>query len=146
MEEKKKFTLDDVPGGYAMCTRNDCEVCNHCLRHLAFQEVGKDLWKIDHVNPLRVEPSAKCEYYLSDELVTYSKGFKKMQQSMVPSQYQEFMYRLIGKFGRTGYFERRRGERLCSPADIEAVKEVLRDIGLPELEFDGYQKQYNFCD
>ena len=43
MEEKKKFTLDDVPGGYAMCTRNDCEVCNHCLRHLAFQKVGKDL-------------------------------------------------------------------------------------------------------
>ena len=49
MEEKKKFTLDDVPGGYAMCTRNDCEVCNHCLRHLAFQKVGKGLWKIDHV-------------------------------------------------------------------------------------------------
>ena len=90
MEEKKKFTLDDVPGGYAMCTRNDCEVCNHCLRHLAFQKVGKGLWKIDHVNPLRVEPSAKCEYYRSDEPATYAKGFKKMQQSMLPSQYQEF--------------------------------------------------------
>ena len=89
MEEKKKFTLDDVPGGYAMCTRNDCEVCNHCLRHLAFQKVGKDRWKIDHVNPLRVEPSAKCEYYRSDEPATYAKGFKKMQQSMLPSQYQE---------------------------------------------------------
>ena len=73
-------------------------------------------------------------------------GFKKMQQSMLPSQYQEFMYRLIGKFGRTSYFERRRGERLCSPADIEVVKKVLSDIGLPELEFDGYQKQLNFWD
>ena len=43
MDTKKKITMDDVPGYYAMCTRNDCEVCNHCLRYLAFEAVGKDL-------------------------------------------------------------------------------------------------------
>ena len=146
MENKKKMTLNDVPGGYGMCTRDDCPVCNHCLRHMAFQEVEKDLRFVYHVNPLRVEPSEKCEYFRSDELATYARGFTKMQQEMIPRQYQTFSVRLIGKFGRTGYFERRRGERLCTPSEIAAIRNVLREIGLPELEFDGYLKQYNWTD
>ena len=113
MEELKKITLNDVPGGYAMCSRDDCAVCNHCLRHIAFQEVGKDLKMLFQVNPLRVVLSDKCEYFRTDEPATYALGFKNMQQSMTPPQYQTFSCRLIGKFGRTDYFERRRGERLC---------------------------------
>ena len=146
MDTKKKITMDDVPGNYAMCTRNDCEVCNHCLRYLAFEAVGKDLWRVCMANPLRVVPTAECEYFRTDELATYAKGFKKMQQEMLPRQYGEFSIKLIGKFGRTGYYERRRGERLCSPADIEIVRSVLREIGLPDLEFDSYLKQTNWCD
>jgi hypothetical protein len=69
-----------------------------------------------------------------------------MKQKMLPGQYDEFMVRLIGRFGRTGYYERRRGERLCSPSEIEAVRKVLQEIGLPDLEFDGYEKLYNWCD
>ena len=97
-------------------------------------------------NPLRVVPTAECEYFRTDELATYAKGFKKMQQEMLPRQYGEFSIKLIGKFGRTGYYERRRGERLCSPADIEIVRNVLQGLGLPDLEFDSYLKQTNWCD
>lgn len=69
-----------------------------------------------------------------------------MKQEMLPRQYDEFSCRLISKFGRTGYYERRRGERLCSPSDIQKIRAVLRELKLPELEFDGYVKQYNWCD
>ena len=147
METKKKFTLDDVPYGFAMCTRDDCQVCDHCLRHMAYRDVVTEKqWVISHVNPLRVVPNGECEYFRSDEPATYAKGFTKMQRNMLPGQYDEFMCRLIGKFGRTGYYERRRGERLCSPKDIEKIRSVLQEIGLPNLEFDGYLKQHNFCD
>ena len=146
MEEKKIFTPEDVPGGFTMCTRNDCEVCDHCLRHMAFEAVGRDRWSISHVNPLKVVPTAECSYLRNDELVTYARGFKKMQQSMIPTQYETFSCRLIGKFGRTGYYERRRGQRLCSPSDIETVRAALKEIGLPNLEFDGYVKQLNWYD
>ena len=61
MEKLKKITLNDVPGGYAMCSRGDCAARNHCLRHIAFREVGKDLKMLYQVNPLRVVPSDKCE-------------------------------------------------------------------------------------
>ncbi len=147
MNNKKKFTMKDVPGGYGLCTRNDCVVCNHCLRHIAYNDVVTDeLWVINHVNPLRVKPTAECDYFRTDELATYAKGFVKMKQEMLPRQYDEFMCRLIGKFGRTGYYERRRGERLCTPSEIKAIRTVLQELKLPDLEFDGYVKQFNWCD
>ena len=127
MEVKKKFTLEDVPSGFALCMRNDCKLCDHCLRQMAYKDVvTEDLWAICLVNPLRVKPSETCEYFRTDELATYAKGFVKMKQEMLPRQYDEFMVRLIGRFGRTGYYERRRGERLCSPKEIEFIRNVLR--------------------
>ena len=147
MDNKKKFTMKDVPGGYGLCTRNDCAVCNHCLRHIAYNDVvTKELWVINHVNPLRVVPNAQCPFFRTDELATYGKGFVKMKQEMLPRQYDEFSCRLKGKFGRTGYYERRRGERLCSPSDIRKIRAVLQELKLPELEFDGYVKKLNWCD
>jgi len=139
--------MKDVPGGYGLCTRNDCAVCNHCLRHIAYNDVvTKELWVINHVNPLRIVPNAQCPFFRSDELATYAKGFVKMKQEMLPRQYDEFKCRLTGMFGRTGYYERRRGERLCSPSDIRKIRDVLQELKLPELEFDGYVKQLNWCD
>ena len=98
------------------------------------------------VNPLLVAASEQCEFFRTDELATYAKGFVRMKAEMLPRQYDEFMVRLIGRFGRTGYYERRRGERLCSPAEIETIRAVLHEISLPNLEFDSYEKQYNWCD
>ena len=147
MDNKKKNTMKDVPGGYGLCTQNDCAVCNHCLRHIAYNDVvTEELWVINHVNPLRIVPNAQCPFFRSDELATYAKGFVKMKQEMLPRQYDEFKCRLTGKFGRTGYYERRRGERLCSPSDIRKIRTVLQELKLPELEFDGYVKQLNWCD
>jgi hypothetical protein len=108
--------------------------------------VTKELWVINHVNPLRVVPNAQCPYFRTDELATYGKGFVKMKQEMLPRQYDEFSCRLISKFGRTGYYERRRGERLCSPSEMKVVRAVLHDLGLPNLEFDSYVKKLNWCD
>ena len=146
MENRKKFTSEDVPGGFTMCSRSDCEVCNHCLRQMAFEDVGKERWSVNLANPLKVVPTAECEYFRTDELATYAKGFKNMQKSMIPAQYDSFMVKLIGKFGRTGYYERRRGQRLCSPSEIKFVRSVLQELKLPELEFDRYVQQTNWYD
>ena len=145
MEDKKIFKSDDIPYRYPMCNRNDCGLCKHCLRYRAYDEVGKSEKFIYIVNPLLIEP-ANCEYFRTDEPATYALGFTKMQQEMLPRQYNEFSARLRGRFGRTGFFDRRRGNRFCSPAEIETIKSVLKDLGLPELEFDSYLKKINWCD
>ena len=146
MEVKKKFTLEDVPSGFALCMRNDCKVCEHCLRHMAYNDVGKDEKKLMIVNPLLVVPNEQCEHFRTDEPATYARGFVKMKQEMLPRQYDEFSVRLIGKFGRTGYYERRRGERLCKPSEIEFIRKVLQEMKFPNLEFDGYEEHLNWYD
>ena len=146
MEIKKKFTLEDVPSGFALCMRNDCKLCEHCLRNMAYNVLTEKPWAICLVNPLRVKPSETCEYFRTDEPATYARGFVKMKQKMLPGQYDEFMVRLIGKFGRTGYYERRRGERLCKPSEIEFIRKALQEMKLPDLEFDAYEKHLNWYD
>ena len=146
METKKKYTLEDLPSGFALCMLNDCKVCEHCLRHIAYNDVGKDLKRLTIVNPLLVAASEQCEFFRTDELATYAKGFVRMKDEMLPRQYDEFMCRLIGRFGRTGYYERRRGERLCSPKEIEFIRKVLQEMKLPNFEFDAYEKHLNWYD
>lgn len=65
---------------------------------------------------------------------------------MLPGQYDTFRYRLMGKFGRNPYFERRKGARLCSPSEIEVVEAALKEIGLEHLKFDAYEKHLNWAD
>ena len=116
----------------------------HCLRQKARQMLGKSDKIVKVVNPLLTQPSEQCEFYRSDEPQVFARGFAAMQEEMLPRQYKVFMMRLQDHFGRTGYFERRRGERLCSPADIVVIEKVLASHGLSYLGFDAYERHINW--
>ena len=135
-----------VPSYYMHCLQTACPMASNCLRQLAAQAMPEDTVSIRIVNPLLTEQTDKCQFYRSAEPQTYARGFVNMKEHMLPRQYNEFMYRLIGKFGRTGYFERRRGERLCSPEEIKTIKTVLHDLELPQLKFDAFEEHVNWCD
>ena len=121
-------------------------MAEHCLRQMAMQALPKEAIGVLILNPQITESSEKCKFYRSDEPQVYGRGFKNMQKQMLPGQYDTFRYRLIGKFGRNPYFERRKGARLCSPSEVEVVKEVLQELGLEHLDFDGYVKRLNWTD
>lgn len=141
-----KISFKEVPDGYTVCIKSDCPLANNCLRQLAMQVLTKQNKIVRIVNPLLTQPSEQCEFYCSDEPQVYSRGFAAMKEEMLPRQYKVFMSRLQSKFGRTGYFERRRGDRLCSPKDIKAIEAVLKDLGLQHLGFDAYEQRYNWND
>lgn len=141
-----KINFEEVPDWYPLCIKSDCPMADHCLHALAMRVLTDRYNFVRIVNPLLAKSSDKCEFYRTDELQTYARGFKNMQAEMLPRQYSTFMCRLVGKFGRTGYFERRRGERLCSPKDIKAINAVLEELGLHDLAFDHYYKRYNWDD
>lgn len=141
-----KISFKEVPDGYTVCIKSDCPLANNCLRQLAMQVLTKQNKIVRIANPLLTQPSEQCEFYRSDEPQVYARGFAAMKEEMLPRQYKVFMSRLQSKFGRTGYFERRRGERLCSPKDIKAVEAVLKDLGLQHLGFDAYEQRYNWND
>lgn len=141
-----KISFKEVPDGYTVCIKSDCPLANNCLRQLAMQVLTKQNRIVRIVNPLLTQPSEQCEFYRSDEPQLYARGFAAMKEEMLPRQYKVFMSRLQSKFGRTGYFERRRGDRLCSPKDIKAIEAVLKDLGLQHLGFDAYEQRYNWDD
>ena len=140
----KKMTFDLMPDGYPFCIVEDCPVGKHCLRWKARQMLGRSDKIVKVVNPLLTQPSEQCEFYRSDEPQVFARGFAAMKEEMLPRQYKVFMHRLQDYFGRTGYFERRRGDRLCSPKDIKAIEAVLKDLGLSHLGFDAYEQHYNW--
>ena len=139
-----KPTFDLVPDGYPFCIVTDCPVGEHCLRQKARQMLGKTDKIVKVVNPRMTQPSEQCEFYRSDEPQVFARGFAQMQEEMLPRQHKVFMSRLQKCFGRTGYFERRRGDRICSPQDINVIQEVLQELGLQHLGFDAYERHYNW--
>lgn len=141
-----KISFKEVPDGYTVCIKSDCPLANNCLRQLAMQVLTTENKIVRIVNPLLALPSEQCEFYRSDTPQVYARGFAAMKEEMLPRQYKVFMNRLQSAFGRTGYFERRRGVRLCSPKDIKTVEAVLKDLGLQHLGFDAYEQQYNWDD
>ena len=141
-----KISYKEVPDYYAVCIKSDCSLADNCLRQLAMQVLTKQYKFVRIANPLLTQPSEQCEFYRSDEPQIFARGFEQMQDEMLPRQYKVFMSRLKGKFGRTGYFDRRRGTKLCSPDDINFIESVLKDLGLPDLGFDAYEQLYNWDD
>ena len=139
-----KNSFDLVPEGYPFCVVTDCPVGEHCLRWKARQMLGKSDKIVKVVNPLRTQLSEQCEYYRSDVPQVFARGFAAMKEEMLPRQYKVFMSRLQDYFGRTGYFERRRGDRLCSPKDIGEIQKVLQDLGLQHLGFDAYERHFDW--
>lgn len=136
----------EVPDNYTLCVKADCPMADHCLRQLAMQVLTSRNKILKIANPLLTQPSEQCEFYRSDEPQVFARGFEAMKEEMLPRQYKVFMNHLKAKFGRTGYFERKRGDRLCSPDDIKAVEAVLKELGLQHLGFDAYEQLYNWND
>ena len=143
----KTATLEDrAPKNFALCIHEQCPVAGRCLRRMVWNAVVDSEEIISVISPSCAVPGEECRYFRSVERVVYARGFCGMQARMLPGQYAAFSQKLISHFSRNCYYERRRGERLCSPKDIAYIREVLAELGLPHLEFDAYEEHYNFID
>lgn len=134
-----------VPADYPLCLHADCPMAAACLHQLACDQIETSNRYLRLVNPKRCSKDDKCEYYQDPTPMRYARGFKNIQEKMYSKQYKRFMHKLIGKFGRTAYFERRRGDTLLSPKEQQIVLAVLREVGIEgEIEFDSYEENVNW--
>ena len=142
-----KKTYKDLPPNYSVCEHNGCPLAESCLHQIAYRQLVKDSEYMRLINPSRCSQSAGCKYYRNNEPVTYARGFTNFQKKMFPDQYSQFMYRLIGKFGRNPYFERRRGDSALTPREQQLILQTLKDCGVTEeLKFDSYEQIINWFD
>lgn len=136
----ENITWQTAPSGYALCIHSDCPRAAHCLRAIAMCVLPDDVKRVTIINPNTCPKTDDCRHYKSDEPVRYARGFTRLQQELLPRQYDRFMHRLVSVFGRNEYFRRRRGERPMPPAEHQFIRKVLQEIGASaELEFDSYE-------
>lgn len=135
-----------VPHNFALCLHAGCPMADTCLRRMVWSAIPESEEHLTVLNPSCAVPGEECRYYRSAQKEVYARGFRGMQARMLPAQYAKFSGKLMTYFSRNCYYERRRGDRLCSPKEIAYIREVLAEIGLPALEFDAYEERYNLCD
>lgn len=142
-----KKTYTSLPSNYTVCEHSDCPMAATCLHQLAYNELFNTETYLHLLNPTQCTKDETCKFYRNNTPVTYARGFTNFQKKMFPNQYQAFMYRLIGKFSRNGYFERRRGESVLSPKEQAIVLKVLKEVGVTaKMKFDSYESHINWYD
>lgn len=136
-----------MPADYAVCLHEDCPMAATCLHQIAFTALQKSKVYLQLINPTKCAKDSGCKFYRDSKPVKYAYGFTGFQKRMFPSQYKVFMGKLIGAFGRSNYFEYRRGTLSLSPKEQEVVLAVLHEAGITEdFPFDRYEEQINYCD
>lgn len=142
-----KKTYKDIPPNYPVCGHADCPMVATCLHQLAYGPLKQKDTILHLLNPDLCSRNESCRFYRSNAPVVYARGFTNFQQRMYPGQYQAFMHKLIGKFGRNSYFERRRGDTALSPKEQQWVLSVLKDVGIQEaMKFDSYEENTSWYD
>lgn len=142
-----KKTKTGIPLKYPVCQYSDCPQAATCLHQLVYPDLMEAEIILQLINPKKCTKDETCEFYRDSRPVKYACGFTNFRQKMFPGQYENFMMTLKGKYGRNGYFKRRRGEMLLPPKEQEIILAVLRKVGVTEdLKFDKYLEQINWYD
>lgn len=142
----KKF-YRSTPIDYAVCQYADCPLAAKCLHQLTYQPLLAEVTILKLLNPNKCSKDETCEFFRDSKPVMYARGFKHFQQQLYPEQYKRFSIRLMGEFGRTGFYERRRGETALSPKEQQIVLSVLQEVGATgEFKFSSYEENYNWYD
>ena len=136
-----------APAGFAVCLHTDCPMADTCLQLIAYPaSLEKDNY-MNVVNPNKCSKDAKCRYYRSNKPVIYARGFAHFHNHMLPNQYARFTAILISLFGRTSYYDRRRGDVFLTPKEQKIVLDTLKKVGVTEnLKFESYQEGINWVD
>lgn len=131
-----------IPFNYPLCTRTECPKAAECLRHIALTEIGDE--RLTILNPRLLEmSSAGCRHYAPAKKVLYAKGMKKVMGQLPYNIHERTVTALSMHFSERSYYRIRKGERLLSPDEQKAVRQIIARFGFNnEWDFDSYVEDY----
>ena len=133
-----------VPTNYTLCIKGDCPKAATCLRHRATQMMQADVQRWSILSPAYlVQIEGECPHYRSAEKVKYARGFVRMMSALTVKQAHVVKDSIVATFGMNMYYRMRRGERLITPTEQEAIYQMLEQQGITTRpEFDAYIEDY----
>lgn len=140
--------MENFPKDYTYCPASDeiCPRAQHCLRAIAYRQLPKagsagKPGSIRIVHPAwQAAAKEGCEYYRDNTPVRFARGMTKLFDD-IPHRLEADMRRgIMACFScRSYYFQSRKGERLITPHEQQAIANVFRQAGLNTVPvFDSY--------
>ena len=143
-QESSTKTSEKVPNNYTLCIKGDCPKAANCLRHVSVAMMPAEVERWQIVSPAYLaQMGGECPHYRSAEKVQYARGFVRMMSAMTVHQAHAFKGDSLAAFGMNMYYRMRRGERLITPTEQEAIYQMLEKQGVTTRpEFDAYVEDY----
>ena len=143
-KQKTPQTSVEVPTSYTLCIRRECPKAETCLRHVATQMMPAEVQTWSILSPAYlVQIEGDCPHYRSAEKVQYARGFVRMMSALTVKQADAMKDSIVSTFGMNMYYRMRRGERLITPTEQEAIYQMLEQQGITTRpEFDTYVEDY----
>ena len=137
-------TSGEVPTSYTLCIKGDCPKADACLRHKATLMMPADVQKWNILSPAYLaQTEGECPHYRSAEKVKYARGFVRMMSALTVKQAHVVKDSIVATFGINMYYRMRRGDRLITPTEQEAIYQMLEQQGVTTRpDFDAYVEDY----
>lgn len=144
MVQQTATKTNEVPTNYTLCLKSDCPQAATCLRYAATEMMPAEMQKWSILSPKYLtQMEGECPHYRSTEKVQYARGFVRMMSALTVQQAHAVKDSIVAAFGMNMYYRMRRGERLITPAEQEAIYALLEKQGIAERpEFDAYVEDY----
>ena len=141
---KEEIDFNQIPFDYPLCLNERFPQADGCLRQLSVESMPaeKDCWSI--ISPKRLATiKGDCPFFRSSRKVRYAKGFMNILDNLPYNQRRSIIVSLIAYFGQRTYYRSRKGERLLTPDEQQAVLNIIkRHNATTSQEFDGYEEDY----
>ena len=133
-----------VPVNYTLCIKSDCPRAAMCLHYKATQMIPADVMKWSILSPAYLaQTEGECPHYRSAEKVKYARGFVRMMSALTVKQAHVVKDSIVATFGINMYYRMRRGDRLITPTEQEAIYQILEQQGVTTRpDFDAYVEDY----
>lgn len=132
------------PVTFPLCIVTDCPLVDRCLRRQALLELeGPRRDTLPIINPFDLTTGDACPHFLEAKTTAMAAGFRGAMGAMPSSNVAAAKAAIAEIFSLRTYFRLRNGERAMTPAEQQAVAEVLERLGAPApVRFDRYYDDY----
>ena len=129
---------------YLVCFIESCPLKEQCLRWLVGQYADTMPFAQNSINPRNPQIGGEqCAKFRPNIRVVKKQGMTNFYYDMPGHMEHSIRQELIYAFGRTQYFEMRKGLRLISPDDQEVIAAVCRSHGWDgPFVYDGEQEDW----
>ena len=130
--------------GYLVCFIDGCPLHKTCLRWVVGQYANQQTIAYTAINPRNpMMGNDSCPKYREMVRVKMKRGMTQFYHEMPGFMERDIRNSLIAHFGRTRYFQMRKGEQLITPEDQQFIAQVCQKHGwTAPLIYDGEDEDW----